>query len=123
MTWRLPRILACLFLLSAAGCSSGNKTHIGTYDCCENGLVSVCKCADDAPSCGPGPAFRTTGGGTCTTAPEPDAGPDVMEEPPDLPPAPPRDVAPPSPDLASDTTCSVSARDAEDSCPRDARIH
>lgn len=120
MIWRLECFLVCL--LSATGCSSGGKMQSRTYDCCVNGLLSVCTCPA-GPTCDPGPPFRSTGGGTCSTGPEADAGPDLMEEEPDLPPPTP-DLAPePSPDLGSDTTCRVTTRDADDACPRDARIH
>jgi hypothetical protein len=120
MIWRLECFLVCL--LSATGCSSGAKMQSRTYDCCMNGLLSVCTCPP-GPTCDQGPPFRSTGGGTCASGPEADAGPDLMEEEPDLPPPMP-DLAPePSPDLGSDTTCRVTTRDADDACPRDARIH
>jgi hypothetical protein len=113
MTWRLPSVLV---YLTALGCSGSHKVRLATYDCCQGGLVSVCKCPTEEP-CDPGQKpFRTTGGGTCTTDPEPDAGPDAAEETVDV-------AVMPSPDLGSDTTCSMTTLDARDSCPRDAGPH
>jgi hypothetical protein len=111
MTWRPHSALLCL-CLTAFGCSGGHKVRLATYDCCQNSLVSVCKCATEAPCDSEQKPFRNTGGGTWTTAPEPDAGPDAEEEPVDV-------AVTPSPDLGSDTTCSM-APDAKDSCPHDA---
>jgi hypothetical protein len=117
MTWR-PRsgsVLVCL-CLTALGCSGSHKIRLATYDCCQNGLLSVCKCPTEDPCDSEQKPFRSTGGGTCTTGPEPDAGPDADEEPFDV-------AIIPSPDLASDTTCSMTSFDAKDSCPRDAGSH
>ena len=104
MTWCLRRFFMGAFLLSVAfaSCSGGSKTRASTYECCEDGLISVCSCPA-GPSCDPGPHFRSIGGGACATDPELDAGPDLAEEPPDLAPA-------PSPDVGFDTTCSMRSR-------------